>query len=51
MGVDDEDNDEGGDEDDDDEANCTSVMSVQLSSALRERARDDYDHALAARAA
>jgi hypothetical protein len=47
VAVDSEDDDEGGDEDG--EANCTSVIGIQLSSALRERARDD--EMLAARAA
>ena len=43
MALGGENGDEDGDEDDGDEANSISAMSAQLSSALRERARDDDD--------
>ena len=48
VAVDDEDTNENGDEGDEGEANCISAASVNLSSARRERARDDGDQLLAA---
>ena len=47
MAFDDEGDDEDGEGGDDDETNCISVVSIQLSSALRERARGDGDWVLA----
>ena len=46
VAGDDKDDDEDGDEEDD-ETNCISVMSVQLSPALRSRARGGDDRILA----
>ena len=51
MALGDEDGDGDGNEGDGDETNSISVMSVLLSSALRERARDEDDQMLATRAA